>query len=861
MRPVINLKSLNEYVVPQHFKMEGIHTLKDLLRRGDWMTKIDLKDAYFTIPIHSTSRSVLRFSTREPQRLYEFSCLPFGLSCAPWVFTKTLKPALTLLRELGIRLVAYIDDILVLTETEEIARNHTSALIYLLESLGYIVHPVKTVTIPSQEIEFLGMMVDSRAMELRLPGQKLKKLRLEAAKIRDQSATPSAREVSRLLGKFNSVTRAVPPSPLFCRAIQRDLAIALEKSNQSYNAPCQLSPASKEELDWWTHQLARWNGKSLVMTQPDLHIESDASLIGWGAYCEGTHTGGPWSTKEKCLHINCLELLAAMLAVKTFLKNQENKHVLLLLDNTTAVAYVNNLGGTVSAQATKLARELWMWCLERQIHLTAQHLPGKDNVRADTESRQMKDRSDWMLNPSIFHSIVGTFPYLEVDLFATRLTSQLPRFFSWRPDPLAEATDAFLQDWSRIQGYANPPWNLVGRVLAKVQNQAADLILVAPIWPSQPWYPNLLGLLSATPLRIESQEEVIVQMADQNLEVTPPLAVWPISGNTTQVKDFQARLQHSCYPHGEEKSSQSYDSLCKKWIGWCSERQADPVSGPIEDVVNFLAFLYSENYQYRSLNSYRSAIASMHAPVDGVSIGQHPLVTRLLKGAFQTRPPLPRYTGTWDVNQVLDLLKNDPLDKGISLKHLSHRTVMLLALTRPSRSLDLAKLDLRGYRNTPEGAVFTPFALAKQSRPGKEVKEFFFPSFPENIKLCPVHSLKMYIERTKALRGDNNQLFISFIKPHGPVTSSTIARWLKEVMAAAGIDTSTFKAHSVRSASTSAASMQGVTTQDILSAADWSTESTFQKFYYKPVRNTVFAKSVLAATKNTIDMETEPSEI
>ena len=169
-------------------------------------------------------------------------------------------------------------------------------------------------------------------------------------------------------------------------------------------------------------------------------------------------------------------------------------------------------------------------------------LPGKNNVRANTESRQMKDHSDWMLNPSIFHSIVGTFPYLEVNLFATRLTSQLPRFFSWRPDPLAEATDAFLQDWSRIQGYANPPWNLVGRVLAKVQNQAADLILVAPIWPSQPWYPNLLGLLSATPLRIESQEEEIVQMADQNLEVTPPLAVWPISGNTTQVKDFQARL-------------------------------------------------------------------------------------------------------------------------------------------------------------------------------------------------------------------------------------------------------------------------------------------------------------------------------
>ena len=97
-----------------------------------------------------------------------------------------------------------------------------------------------------------------------------------------------------------------------------------------------------------------------------------------------------------------------------------------------------------------------------------------------------------------------------------------------------------------------------------------------------------------------------------------------------------------------KKSSQSYDSLCKKWIGWCTEQGFDPISGPIEDVVNFLALLHSEGYQYHSLGSYRSAIASrcMHAPVDGVSIGQHLLVSRLLKGAFHARPPLPRYSGT-----------------------------------------------------------------------------------------------------------------------------------------------------------------------------------------------------------------------
>ena len=167
---------------------------------------------------------------------------------------------------------------------------------------------------------------------------------------------------------------------------------------------------------------------------------------------------------------------------------------------------------------------------------------------------------------------------------------------------------------------------------------------------------------------------------------------------------------------------------------------------------------------------------------------------------------------------------------------------MLLVLTRPSRSADLAKLSLKGHRNTPKGALFIPTALAKQSRPGRDIKEFFFPKFTGNEHL-PVRSLNLYIKRTRELRGDNEQLFISFIKPHHPASSPTITRWLKLIMESAGIDTSIFKAHLVRCASTSAAAMQGVTTEDILNAADWSTESSFQQFYYKHVRNAAFAKN------------------
>ena len=98
VRPVINLKKLNQFVATHHFKMEGIHTVKDLIQPNDWMTKIDLKDAYFAIPVSHTHQKFLRFTIRN--RLYQFNCLPFGLSSAPWIFTKILKPVAAKLREL-----------------------------------------------------------------------------------------------------------------------------------------------------------------------------------------------------------------------------------------------------------------------------------------------------------------------------------------------------------------------------------------------------------------------------------------------------------------------------------------------------------------------------------------------------------------------------------------------------------------------------------------------------------------------------------------------------------------------------------------------------------------------------------------
>ena len=124
-RPVINLKHLNEFVKSKHFKMEGLHTVKGLLRQHDWMAKVDLKDAFFMVPIAPQHRNQLLF--RLEGRAYQFNCLPFGLCTAPKVFTKILKPSVEMLRSLSIRLVIYMDDMLLMASSKQTLTEHVNS--------------------------------------------------------------------------------------------------------------------------------------------------------------------------------------------------------------------------------------------------------------------------------------------------------------------------------------------------------------------------------------------------------------------------------------------------------------------------------------------------------------------------------------------------------------------------------------------------------------------------------------------------------------------------------------------------------------------------------------------------------------
>ena len=151
------------------------------------------------------------------------------------------------------------------------------------------------------------------------------------------------------------------------------------------------------------------------------------------------------------------------------------------------------------------------------------------------------------------------------------------------------------------------------------------------------------------------------------------------------------------------------------------------------------------------------------------------------------------------------------------------------------------------------GVVFKPIHLSKQSRSSRSITDFFFPAFQEDTTICPVITLRAYESRTEQFRNISSgerksKLFLSWIKPHNPVTSSTIRRWLKTCVADASIDISIFKPHSVRGATSSKAAGVGVTVKDILDAADWSSEGTFQHFYHRQDDSrTAFGLAVLSS--------------
>jgi hypothetical protein len=178
---VLNLRHLNQYLPRQHFKTESLKMACTLINRGDYLTSIDLADAFLHVLVHQPSRRYLQFAW--DGRLFQFRVLPFGLSLSPMVFTKVVRPVLRWAPRKGIRLSAYLDDLLIVSKSLQTAWPHTRMVQRKLQDLGFMIRAIRSILHPMQTLQHLGFIIDTRDMTLTVPSSKIRDLRREASRL------------------------------------------------------------------------------------------------------------------------------------------------------------------------------------------------------------------------------------------------------------------------------------------------------------------------------------------------------------------------------------------------------------------------------------------------------------------------------------------------------------------------------------------------------------------------------------------------------------------------------------------------------------------------------------------------------
>ena len=489
-RMILNLKKFNENIKYQHFKMESLQTALDSIKPNSFMTSVDLKDAFYSIPIYEPHQKYLKFEF--DNKLYKYTCMPMGYGPSMRIFTKMLKPPFAKLRSEELVSTIYVDDTLLLGDNELECKTNTITTVNLLRHLGFTISPDKSVFTPCQEITFLGFILNSIDMTITLTSDKKNRIMQFCIDIINKPNI-SIRTLSCFIGNLVAAFPAVPYGRLFYRELECTKISALSTHKGNFDISICINAACIDEICWWKDNIM---GTFKYINPPPitLVIFTDASTLGWGIHCNGVSNGGRWDNNEKKLHINALELLAIFIGIKSFCKNLHSTNVKIMSDNATAISYISNMGGTKSKTCNSITKQIWLWCQPKQLWLTPAFIPGKQNVAADSASRNFNEATEWMLNTNVFRCITNELGLPNIDLFASFENKQLKNYVAWKPDPEAIAIDAFSFEWKKDFFYIFPPFSLISKVLKKIQQDRTRCILIAPDWPTQPWYPSLMKI-------------------------------------------------------------------------------------------------------------------------------------------------------------------------------------------------------------------------------------------------------------------------------------------------------------------------------------------------------------------------------
>jgi hypothetical protein len=471
------------------------------------LVRVDLKSAYWHLSVHPDSRHLLQFELEG--QTWQFASMPFGLAIAPRVFTKVMRPVVSVLRTRGIRCVVYLDDLLLLSSSKQDSERAAIMAVGLLQSLGFLINKEKSDLVPQQQQRFLGVVVDSTKLRWGPTEERVRRVRREAVKWRNRAKRllwPTIPQLRRVIGLLVYMQHGVPETAVRKCHLQTCLRLAMQRVGfrnyaEQRRAPCRLSLQAIEELDWWA-RLPIGVACLVSWPTPTATATSDASddAIGWLSEVDGTRTTGrgalPGALLGKSSAVRELfGIRAAVLATLQRMGPQREWTSLRVRSDNQAALHCLRRGYSTRPAMMAMARETVLAALSRNIWLVQEYLPGEKNVMADALSRYESPLNEATVGPWVLSWVQRQLrgPTPSMDVFARAANTQLQRFLTWRQDPRATGMDALSTRWDAVS-WAFPPPPLLLATLQRFeeQEQCQAMYLVGPQWASQPFQASLL---------------------------------------------------------------------------------------------------------------------------------------------------------------------------------------------------------------------------------------------------------------------------------------------------------------------------------------------------------------------------------
>jgi hypothetical protein len=488
-RLISDCRELNQFFTPKPFKLDHLQQILPNLQQGSWGAKIDLKDAYFHVPVHTDLKPFLRHQVGN--QIWEYQCGLFGLNIMPEVFMKLMKTFQKKWRQKGIQVYIYLDDILLVAPTQNLLQKHLQLVVGDLLESGFKLNLKKCKLQPSQLVEHLGFQLNFQLGKLQMPPQKVKGLKKQLGKFVKKSEM-SKRQVAAILGQIRSNLVAMPFLRAFTGLLVQFLA---NTSSHPWDSKHLIPRTIKDQLKEIKILLENWSGRNFPQN-PSRFLHSDSSTHGWGGVDvhHGNFIQEYWRDLTP-LHINKKELIAAINTVQSLSK--EGETVSLSVDNQVIYYYLTKGGGRKNP-FNEMLQPFYKWLMEKGITLQVNWVPS-EKCLADPISRWEIDRGDYTLDPELFQKIQNhfrNFIHLKTDLFASPGNKKLDQFVSRWAHWEATAVDALQCPLDGLGDlYANPPWSVISKLLPRLrQFPSAKVLMVLPYWDSATWWPQLIKM-------------------------------------------------------------------------------------------------------------------------------------------------------------------------------------------------------------------------------------------------------------------------------------------------------------------------------------------------------------------------------